>query len=155
MHNCGSIKHKIQFWYTCVRPVHHTDTHTLNNQATCQWVKNKVQRAKPCLPNQICNCSAVWFNNHFRKFYSSADWLKIHFLSLLTLILANPAICTSHPDFGLLLVCQPHLTHSCLTLLPCDFLGSMYSIIPTCTSTNCWIISPTRKNKMLNFTAPN
>ena len=48
-------------------------------------VKNKVQKVKPCLSDQIPVHNADWFKCLFRKYYSNADWLKIHFLSQLSL----------------------------------------------------------------------
>ena len=72
MHNYWCVRDK--FWSTNVRPLHHVDSHIFSVNETIDTdckSKNKVQKAKPCLPNHIPVCSA--------------DWLKIHFLSPLSL----------------------------------------------------------------------
>ena len=85
-HNCRSITQRFQFWHTDVRLVCYVYAHMFSTIERIEILsENKVQKAKPHLPNQILFCSANWFKSRFQKFCSSADWLKTHFLSPLSL----------------------------------------------------------------------
>ena len=75
------LTHRCEACASCWR------THLFSNRDDRQRVRKQceVQKAKPPLPNQTPIRNPDWFKSHFRKLYSDADWLKIHFLSPLSL----------------------------------------------------------------------
>ena len=89
MHNCGSIRHKYEFWYTleicesswCThifKAIEIVDCHLAHH-----WYQiSKVRNAKLCLSNHIPVHDADWFKCHFWQLYFKADRSEIHFLSM-------------------------------------------------------------------------
>ena len=62
MHNCGSIMHRFQFWWTDVGFVHYVDAHIFSVIKTIKSeLENEVQKAKLHLRNQINIYDADWF----------------------------------------------------------------------------------------------
>ena len=70
MHNCRSVTQRFQIWCTEVWPMHNVDAHIFSAikmiDVKLEGTPSKIQKSKPCLPNQIPFHSADWFKSTSR-----------------------------------------------------------------------------------------